>query len=173
MARARDTRAEYAARKARLAAEGTTLAKQRGQRARALGYTGLAEQRARRRAGDLAPLDAAARRTDRRVTNIGGDRWTWHGDPRRAADRASLDATLRRAHRADTEMRVSVTAEWRTPDGRTGTATAGTHGGVNADRLTDVDDIADELGAVGTSDLPAGATITSLSLFVFPVGEAA
>lgn len=181
MAKARDTKAEYQARKARLAEQGTTLAKQRGAVAKSLGYAGLGDQRARRRAGNLTHADVAVhakREGGKYVENLRGGRWTFAVTDREngldAIDRARLNQTMDRAYRADAN--VTITANWRHPNGRTGTAQAGGSYGVAVrgfhDEGTDAaDSIEDELGAASGSELPGGAIITGLSLFFYPAAK--
>jgi hypothetical protein len=179
MARRRDYAAEYQARKARLVAQGRTLYQKRNEEAKRLGYASLGDQRARRRGGDLTHADHAAhakREGGRSVTNLGRGRWTFttgnRPDGLEPIDLARLQATLDRAWRAD--VNVTITATWRARrTRRTGTAQAGGSYGVRVRGFHDqgataIDSIEAELGAVGESELPGGATITSLSLYFFP-----
>jgi hypothetical protein len=181
--RARNYAAEYAARKARLAAQATTLYQKRNAEARRLGYASLGDQRARRRAQDLTHADHAARAKregGKYVADLGAGRWTF-ATPNRPegltpVDRYRLQTTLDRAWRADAN--VTITARWRSGK-RTGTAQAGGSYGVRVRGFHDLgadaaDDIESELGDATGSELPGGATITGLSLFFFPAeGRAA
>ena len=177
MARERDYRAEYAARKAKAAAAGETVFTRRQAEARRLGYSGLAELRARRRAGELTHADQAARAKregGKYVDNLGGGRWTFttgkRPDGLTDQDRARLQQTLDRAHRADAN--VTITATYQLPNGRTGTAQAGGSYGVRVQNFHDegadaFDSISDELGDSYAGESMSGATITGLSLFFF------
>lgn len=179
--RRRDYAAEYQARKARFAAARTTLYKQRNAEARRRGYDSLADQRARRKAGDLTHVDHAAsakREGGRYVSNIGNGRWTWTMPHREEGlsreDKARLSQTMDRAWRAD--VNLTATATWRDEStGRTGTAQAGAGYGVRVRRIHNLGDdgetsIENELRNVsGKSALPPGAHLTSVSLFLFPV----
>lgn len=189
----RDTKAEYARRKARLAGEGTTLFRRRQAAARALGYTGLRDQISSRARGELSFTDQArhAESPERGyITDIGGNRRTWVNPMRSlpdgltAADKRSLHNVLRAAHRAGEperpeplEMRVTITAHWKHPDGRAGTATAGGSYGSNVARYAGAGPedtwarVLSDLRAVGVSNLPPGAIVVQLSLFIFPISE--
>lgn len=174
---ARDHAAIYARRKARAAASGTTVYKQQAAAARRLGYASYSDRADKRKRGELTPLDVARSATPKDagwVTNIGGDRYTFVADTVDPASRAALNRALRRAANSPHEMRATVTADWKLPNGRRGTAAGGGAAGIDVDRIAGgLDDIEDELGNVGGSELPAGAQITSISIFFFPVGEAA
>lgn len=180
--RPRNYAAEYAARKARLAAEGRTLYRQRNAEARRRGYDSLADQRARRKAGDLTHADHAAqakRAGGKYVDNLGGGRWTFATPTRREGlstlDRSRLNATLDRAWRA--RANLTITGTWRDPkSGRTGTAQAGGDYGVRARRIhtpgaDGLASIEGELRAAAGSALPPGAIITSLNIFAFPTEQ--
>lgn len=182
MARRKRTPAENAAiyqrRKARAAAERTTVFKRRNAEAKRLGYDGLADQRRRRKSADLTHADhahQAKRAGGKYVDNVGGGRWTFATKNRDPAgltplDRARLQATMDRAWRA--AVNVTITATWR-KDSRTGTAQAGGSYGVRVRRIHNegadaLDSIENELQNSTDSEMPAGAHITSLSLFFFP-----
>lgn len=182
MARQRDTKAEYQARKARLAAQGETLYQRRNTAAQRAGYKSLADQTARRRSGDLTHIDQAIHAKaegGKYVDNLGGGRWTFTTPKRDSGpdlvDRARLDATMNRAHNADANVTITVT--WRHPtSGRTGTAKAGGSYGVKVRRIhakdgDGLESIENELQNVTDSEMPAGAIITSVSLFFFPSAQ--
>lgn len=188
MARRKRTAAENAAtyqrRKARLASERTTLYRKRNAEAQRRGYASLSDQRARRKARDLTHADQAAqakRAGGKYVTDVGGGRWTFatgtRDDGLNILDRYRLQQTLDRAWRADAN--VTITATWRHPNGRTGTAQAGGDYGVRVRRFHDdgadaADSIDGELDNATGSEMPGGAHVTSLSLFFFPAsGRAA
>lgn len=174
---ARDYKAERERRKARLAAEGTTLFKRRTAAAKRIGYKSLGDLRKRRAAGDLTPLDTARQAPIVGVSDIGGDRFTFRADSIDPMSRAELGRAVHQAQRAPVEMRATISVDWNHPSGRTGTAAAGGSSGIDVDRLArkgDVlDSIEDELGLVGGSEMPPGAQIVAISVFFFPVGEAA
>lgn len=178
---AKRTRAENAAiyqrRKARLAEQGTTLFQKRNAEAQRLGYDSLADQRARRKGGELTHADQAVhakREGGKYVDNIGRGRWTFKTPTRTdgldPTDRARIQQTLDRAWRADSN--ATITATWRLGN-RTGTAQAGGSYGSRVRRFHNegadaTDSIENELQNATDSELPAGATITSLALFFFP-----
>lgn len=178
----RDTKAEYAARKAKLAAQGTTLAKQRRAEAQRRGYANTKEQERRRKVGALTHADQAEhakRQGGGNVDNLGGGRWTFTTPFRREGlteiERFRLSRTMDRANRAD--VNVTITATWRSANGRTGTAQAGGSYGIRVrgfhnegdDGLTSIEN--QLFSTVGGSELPDTATITSLSLFFFPAEQ--
>lgn len=184
----RDYVAEYRARKARAAAEGTTVFRRRNAEARRVGYSGYGELRRRRKSGDLTHADTAAqaaRADGAYVTNMGGGRWTWATpdrgiQPLTAGDRARLAQTLTRASRVDSN--ATITADWYHPQsGRRGTAQAGGDYGVRVRRIWSGGDGDAALAAVEAelrnavgSALPPGAIVTSLNLYLFPsAGRAA
>ena len=144
-----------------------------------LGYDSLGQLQKRRKEGDLSPLDEAERvpkTGGKHVTDLGGDRWTWSGDPTTSS--SSLNATFHKANNSDLDYRVQVTARWTHPDGRSGTATTGGRGGVDVGDVLDLgggdalDGLYGTLQAAGRSRMPAGAVIVHLSCFFFPAGEA-
>lgn len=190
--RPRDYRAEFARRKAKAASEGTTVFRKtqpkREAAAKRRGYDSEADQRRRRKAGDLSFSDQAqlARSPDRGyIVDLGGDRRTW-ATPRRslpggltAGDKASLHRTLRAAARSELEMRATGTATWHRPTSypppHRGSSTLGGGYGQDVAGLVgaDADDTYDRVVAAlqGSKPLPDGAVIVQLSFYIFPLGE--
>lgn len=191
---ARDFRAEYRRRKAKAAAEGTTVfhktQPKREAAARRRGYDSERDQRSRRKAGDLSFSDQAhlAGSPERGyVVDLGGDRRTW-ASPRRGlpagltrGDIASLHRTLEAAanHR-DLEMRATATATWHRdpnlyPKPHRGSATLGGGYGQNVAGLVgaDPDETLDRVIAAlqGSEPIPEGGVIVHLSFYIFPLGE--